>query len=119
MKSVLTKDENHYYKIFLDKCLYQLAKNNHKNSFHSIMLRFEETKVTKERFYAARKSIRIWDVDVCNIVISKLVKAKANSEYLTGYLDKAVRPLVLIMPKMSGYVKTFKVKDGDKGKNNE
>ena len=51
----------------------------------------------------------------CNIVISKLVKAKANSEYLTGYLDKAVRPLVLIMPKMSGYVKTFKVKDGGKG----
>ena len=23
--------------------------------------------------------------------------------------DKAIRPLVLIMPKMSGYVKTFKV----------
>ena len=119
MKSVLTKDENHYYQIFLDKCLYQLAKNNHKNYFHSIMLRFEETKVTKERFYAARKPIRIWDVDIYNIVISKLVKAKANSEYLIGYLDKAVRPLVLIMPKMSGYVKTFKVKDGDKGKNNE
>ena len=31
-------------------------------------------------------------------------------------LDKAI--LVLIMPKMSGYVKTFKVKDGDKDKNN-
>ena len=27
--------------------------------------------------------------------------------------DKAIRPLVLIMPKMSGYVKTFKVKEGD------
>ena len=25
--------------------------------------------------------------------------------------DKAIRPLVLIMPKMSGYVKTFKVKE--------
>ena len=32
------------------------------------------------------------------------------------YLDKAI--LFLIMPKMSGYVKTFKVKDGDKDKNN-
>ena len=30
-------------------------------------------------------------------------------------LDKAIRPLVLIMPKMSD-VKTFKVKDGDKDK---
>ena len=29
------------------------------------------------------------------------------------YLDKAIRPLVLIMPKMSGYVKTFKVKKGN------
>ena len=33
--------------------------------------------------------------------------------------DKAIRPLVLIMPKMSGYVKTFKVKEGDKDKNNK
>ena len=31
--------------------------------------------------------------------------------YLTGYLDKTIRPLVLIMPKISGYVKTFKVKE--------
>ena len=30
-----------------------------------------------------------------------------------------MRPLVLIMPKMSGYVKIFKVKEGDKDKNNK
>ena len=28
------------------------------------------------------------------------------------YLDKAIKPLVLIMPKMNGFVKTFKVKKG-------
>ena len=33
--------------------------------------------------------------------------------------DKAIRSLVLIMPKMSGYDTTFKVKDGDKDKNNK
>ena len=38
---------------------------------------------------------------------------------LFRYLDKAIRPLVLIMPKRSGYVKTFKVKEGDKDKNNK
>ena len=38
---------------------------------------------------------------------------------MIGYLDKDVRPLFLIMPKMSGYVKTFKVKDGDKDKSNK
>ena len=34
-------------------------------------------------------------------------------------LDKAIRPLVLIMPKMNSYVMIFKVKDGDKDKNNK
>ena len=55
--------------------------------------------------------MKIWDVNVENIVISKLVKTKTNSKYCIGYLDKAVGPLVLIMPKMSGYVETFKVED--------
>ena len=36
-----------------------------------------------------------------------------------GYVDKSIKPLVLIIPKMSGYVKTFKVTDGDKDKNNK
>ena len=38
---------------------------------------------------------------------------------MIGYLDKAIRPLVLIMPTMSGYVKTFKTKEGNKDKNNK
>ena len=29
-----------------------------------------------------------------------------------------MRPLVLIIPKMNGYVKTFKVEEGDKDKKN-
>ena len=58
-----------------------------------------------------KNPIKIWYVKVDNIVISKLVKTKTNSKYLIGYLDKDIRPLVLIMPKMSGYVKTFKVED--------
>ena len=39
--------------------------------------------------------------------------------YLIGYLDEVIRPLVLIFPKMSGYVKTFKDKSGAKSKNNK
>ena len=69
-------------------------------------MRFGETKVIKEKFYAAKIPIKISDVNVDNIVISNLVRTKASSKYLIGYLDKAIRPLVLIMPKMSGYVKT-------------
>ena len=36
---------------------------------------------------------------------------KKKSKYLIGYFDKTIRPLVLKMPKMSGYIKTFKVKE--------
>ena len=38
------------------------------------MMRFGETKVTKEKFYAAKKPIKICDVIIDNTVISKLVK---------------------------------------------
>ena len=38
---------------------------------------------------------------------------------MTGYLDKVIRPLVLKMHKRSWYVKTFKVKDGNKDKDNK
>ena len=54
-----------------------------------------------------------------NTVILKLVKTKTNSKYLIWYLDKFIRPLALIIPKMGGYVKTFKVKDQEKDKNNK
>ena len=66
-----------------------------------------------------KKTIKTWDGNVDNIIISKLVKTKTNSEYLIRYLDKAIRPLVSIMSKMSGYVKTFKVKNGDEDRNNK
>ena len=48
-------------------------------------------------------------VNVDNIVISKLVETKTNFNYLIGYLDKAIRPSVFIMPKISEYVKTLKL----------
>ena len=71
------------------------------------------------KFYDAKKPINIWDVDVDNISTSKLVETKTNSKYLIGYLDKVIRSLVLVLPKISGYIKTFKVKDGYKNKNNK
>ena len=72
-----------------------------------------EREIAKERFYAAKSPITIWDVDVNNIVFSKLVKTKNDSEYLIGCLDETTRPLVLKMPEMSDYFKTFKVKEGN------
>ena len=34
-----------------------------------------------------KKPIKIWDVNVDNIVISKLVETKNNSKYFVEYLD--------------------------------
>ena len=55
-----------------EKCSYELAKNQSHFFFHSIiMLRYGETNATKESFYAAKRPIEIWDVNIDNIVISK------------------------------------------------
>ena len=77
------------------------------------MVRSRDREIAKEKFNAAKRPIKICDVSIDNIVISKLVKTKTNSKYLIGYLDKTITPLFLIMPRMSGYIGTFKVKEGN------
>ena len=74
-------------------------------------MKFGKTKIAKETFFGAKKSIKVWSFNVDNIIISKLAKTKTNSKYLIWCLYKHIKPLVLIIPKMSGFVQTFKVKD--------
>ena len=50
------------------------------------------------------------NINVDNIVISNLVETNDNSQYLIQYLDEVIRPLVVILPKMSGYGKLLKRK---------
>ena len=82
------------------------------------MLRFGKTRVAEEEFYFydAKKTIKIWDVYVDNIVILTLIETKNNSKYLTEFLDDVLRPVVLILPQISEYMKTFKDKDREKDK---
>ena len=81
-------------------------------------MRFGEREITNDTLCAPKNPVKIRDFNVDNIVISKLVKAKANSKYLVGCSDNDVRVSVLIMSKMSGHVKTFKVKQIDEDKDN-
>ena len=53
------------------------------------MLRFGKKKAIKKTYYAAKKPIKIWDVNVDSIVISKLIETKTNSKYL---LDNQTKP---------------------------
>ena len=73
-----------------------------------IRLRFGKTKVAKKKkeFNGKWKPIKIYDVDVDAIIISKLIETKINSKYLIRYFDDAIRALVLILPKVWRYVKT-------------
>ena len=70
-------------------------------------MRFGKTKAAKEEIYGAKIPIKIWDIDVDNIVISKLIEMKNDSKYLIGYLAEVIRPLILILPKMSQYASGF------------
>ena len=50
-----------------------------------------------------------------NIIILNLTETNNNSKYLIGHLDdEVIEPLVLILDKLSGYVKRLKAKDGNK-----
>ena len=66
------------------------------------MVKFGEEEIGKEKFHVSKKAIKIWDVNVDNVIMSNLVKRKTNSKYLIAIkFDKFIRPLVVIMPKMS------------------
>ena len=70
------------------------------------MLIFGQPEVAKEEILICqkkKKTIKILDFNLDNIVVSKLIETKTNSKYLIGYLDEIIRSLVLILSKMSGY----------------
>ena len=61
------------------------------------MGKFGKTEIAKIKFLCCRNPKKF-----------EMFMLKTNPKYLIGYLDKYVRPLVLMMPKRIGYVKTFK-----------
>ena len=46
------------------------------------MVNFGEKEIAKETFYAAKKPIKIWDVNIDNRVFSKLIETKSTSKNL-------------------------------------
>ena len=59
-----------------------------------IILKFDKTKVAREEFNGAKKSIKIWEVNVD--MIARLIKTKSNSKYFIVYSEDVMRSLVLI-----------------------
>ena len=66
--------------------------------------------VNKKNFYASKKAIPLNSVHTNNIVISYRIKHNDDRyKYLIGYLhdDDVIRPLCVILPQISGYIKYF------------
>ena len=79
-------------------------------------LKFGDVVVNKKDFHASKQAIALNLVDTDKIVVfDKFKYSDDGSKYFIGYLDgyDIIRPLCIILPQMSGYMKQF----DDGGKN--
>ena len=72
---------------------------------------FDDKKNKKNIFYRSRKPFDVSDIDVNKILISKEVvyRTKNSLKYFIEYIDEedVIRPLLLKLPQMIGYLKEF------------
>ena len=71
-------------------------------------LKFNDIILNKKEFHRSKEPIDLFSVNVDQIVVSD--KFKHNNEgfkYFIGYYDGLVKPLCIILPQMSGYIKYF------------
>ena len=76
-------------------------------------LKFSNIRLNKKEFRKSKEQIDLMSVNGDQIVVSD--KSKHNNEafnYSIGYEEGGnVKPLCIILPQMSGYIKYFVVKD--------
>ena len=72
---------------------------------------FDDKKIKKNIFFRSRKPFNVSDIDVDKILISKEVVygTKNSLKYFMKYNDEVdvIRPLLLKLPQMIGYLKEF------------
>ena len=74
----------------------------------------EKKKLIKKEFYSSKSAILLNYVNTNKIVVSSRWKINdTSSKFFIGYLNEGViRPLCIILPQMSGFIKYFE--DGAK-----
>ena len=72
-------------------------------------LKFDNVRVNKKEFYKSKQSIDLDLVNVDQIVVSDKFKHSDDGfKYFIGYKEgEIVKPLCIILPQMSGYIKYF------------
>ena len=73
-------------------------------------LKFNKIKLNKKDFHKSKQPIDLKSVKVDQILISDKFKHRGEcSKYFIGYQeDEIVKPLCIVLPQMSGYIKYFK-----------
>ena len=76
-------------------------------------LKFNNIRVNKKEFHKSKEPIDLMSVNIDQIVVSdKFMHNNEGFKYFIGYQEGGiVKPLLIILPQMSGYIKYF-VKDG-------
>ena len=72
-------------------------------------LKFNNIMVNKKKFHMSKKAIDLMSVNINKIVVSDKFKLNnKGSKYFIGYQEGEIgRPLYIILPQMSGYLKYF------------
>ena len=64
--------------------------------------------LNKKSFHKSKEPIDLSSVDLDQIIVSdKFTYNNESFKYFIGYQDGIVRPLCIILPQMSGYIKYF------------
>ena len=75
------------------------------------ILKFDDIVVNKKEFHASKQAIALNLISTCKIVVSDKFKHSYDGfKYFIYYLnddDDVIRPLCIILPQMSGYMKYF------------
>ena len=73
-------------------------------------LKFNNNRVSKKEFHKSKQPVDLDLVTVNQIVVSDKFRHRDKSfKYFIGYQDdETVKPLCIILPRMSGYIKYFK-----------
>ena len=72
-------------------------------------LKFNNIRVNKKEFHKSKQPIDLMSVNVDQIVVSdKFKHSDEDFKYFIGYQDdEIIKPLCIILPEMSGYIKYF------------
>ena len=71
-------------------------------------LKFDNIRVNEKDFHKSKQPINLDFVNVNQIAISDQFKHTDDAfKYFIDYKDDIVKPLCIILPQMSGYVKHF------------